>query len=162
MNQKTNIACLWRLFFGFIRHALVVSRTLLLVVAASMPGVFEKLFAKGSNRKNYEKQHNKDRKGWEYLRVYWLTKPLIDKGLGLGWMMIWTHRRNGLCDIELMKRYKLSKAGFARLCQKLRPFVGTRRKNKHVWNDGGIYTELCLSMTLGHHGALTYHPVPTF
>jgi len=67
-------------------------------------------------------------------------------------MMIWKHRRNGLSDIDFMKRYKLSKAGFARSCQKLRPFVGTRRKNKHVRNDGGICTELCLSMTLRYMG----------
>ncbi len=75
---------------------------------------------------------------------------MINTGLGLGCRMIWRHRRNGLSDNEFMKRYKLSKSGFARLCHKLRPYVGTKRNNKHARNSSGsgITTEICLSMTL--------------
>ena len=40
------------------------------------------------------------------------------------------------------------------MCQKLRPYVGTIRQNKHArtYHGSGISTELCLSMTLMYLG----------
>ncbi len=65
--------------------------------------------------------------------------------------MIWKYRRNALTESEFLKTFKLSKFGFARLCDKLRPYVGTKRKRKHASNSYyglEITTEICMSMTL--------------
>jgi hypothetical protein len=62
MNQKQILLACGVCLLSSEDLALVVPGTLLLVVAASLPNLFEKINAWGSNRNNYDRQHNKDRK----------------------------------------------------------------------------------------------------
>jgi hypothetical protein len=64
--------------------------------------------------------------------------------------MIWKQRLNSLSDKKFVQRYKLSKATFQGLADKIKPYVAVDLNDPQACKSSGsgIDTELCLSMTL--------------
>lgn len=64
--------------------------------------------------------------------------------------MVWKKRLQSLSEAEFVARYKLSKATFQDLVEKLRPYVGVHTTDRFARSSSGsgVSTELCLSMTL--------------
>ncbi len=64
--------------------------------------------------------------------------------------MVWKKRLNSLSEKEFVMRYKISKATFKDLADKIRPYVGVHTMDRFARSSAGsaITTELCLSLTL--------------
>ena len=64
--------------------------------------------------------------------------------------MVWKKRLQSLSEVEFVARYKLSKATFQDLVEKLTSYVGVHTTDRfaHSSSGFGVSTQLCLSMTL--------------